>query len=136
MRAQGGATLGRKPHKRGALGQLVIHRILLLVLLLDRAPRHLQLPQDAPFLFRLSAACKSSEAVLTECLQASLAGIGKLSKHLCKLGYIVDHRQTDVDEWPMQVSALGPDVSNGIVLCKLTSVLFPENVRRAPAPLA
>ena len=129
-RVQGGASLARRPHKRAALGQLLIHRLLLLILLLDRAPRHLQLPQDAPFLFRLAAPCKSSEAVLTECLQASLAGIGRLSKHLAKLGYAVEHCQTDVDEWPMQVAALGPDLSNGIVLCKLTSVLFPELARR------
>jgi hypothetical protein len=126
---QGGASLARRPHKRQELAQLVIYRILLLVLLLDRVPRHMQLPQDAPFLFRLNSACKSSEEVTAECLQSSLAGIGKLSRHLTKAGYVVDHRQRDVDEWPMQVAKMGPDLSNGIILCKLVSVLFDGTVR-------
>lgn len=91
----------------------------------------MQLPQDAPFLFRLNSTCKASEDVAAECLQSSLAGIGKLSRHLIKAGYVVDHRQRDVDEWPMQVVKIGPDLSNGIILCKLVSMLFDGVVRRS-----
>lgn len=95
-------------------------------MLLDRVPRHMLLPQQAPFLFRMGAQGKSSDAVLTACLQSSLCGIGKLDKYLGKLCYRVDYVQRDVDEWPMSVSSISHDLANGIILCKLVSLLFGE----------
>ena len=121
---QGGASLIRCNDKRKLLAELIVYRILSLILLLDRIPHHLQLPQDAPFIFRLSAPCKSSEEVVAECLQSSLAGIGKLSRLLSKAHYLVDHKQRDVDEWKTDVVCLAADLSNGILLCKLVSLLF------------
>ena len=102
----------------------MIYRVLTLVILLDRIPAKMQLPQQAPFLFRLGSECKSSEAVLMEVLHASLSGVGKLSKHLGKMHYEVSFKQRDVDEWPMSVSSLGTDLSNGIILCKLVTLLL------------
>lgn len=121
---QGGASLIRCADKKKLLSELVIYRILCLVILLDRIPKHMQLPQEAPFIFRLAATLKSSEDVLNDCLQCSLAGIGKLSRHLSKASYAVDLKQRDVDEWKTDVVSLAADLSNGIVLCKLVTVLF------------
>ena len=100
----------------------MLYRILALVLLLDNIPKHVRLPQNAPFIFRLSAPCKSSEQVLMECLHPNLAGLGKLSRTLSKLGYEVQHKQRDVDEWTTDIKKLASDLSNGIVLCKLISL--------------
>lgn len=128
---QGGASLIRCNDKRKLLGELVVYRILSLILILDCIPRVLQLPQDAPFVFRLAAPFKSSDDVVTECLQSSLAGIGKLSRHLSKAQYVVEHKQRDVDEWKTDIVSLAADLSNGIILCKLVSLLF-GNVRCHP----
>jgi abnormal spindle-like microcephaly-associated protein len=116
----------QRDDKRALLSQVVIYRILTLVIILDRVPKHMQLPQEAPFIFRMNAECKSSEQVLMDCLHSSLSGIGKLSRYLAKLRYAVDLVQRDVDEWPLTVSAISQDLSNGIILCKLVSVLFGE----------
>jgi abnormal spindle-like microcephaly-associated protein len=116
----------QRDDKRALLSQVVIYRILTLVIILDRVPKHMQLPQEAPFIFRMNAECKSSEHVLMDCLHSSLSGIGKLSRYLAKLRYTVDLVQRDVDEWPLTVSAISQDLSNGIILCKLVSVLFGE----------
>jgi hypothetical protein len=124
MNMQGGPSALRSTDKGKLLAELVLYRILCLVRLLDSVPRHMQLPQEAPFIFRLNAPHKSSEELLIDCLQASLSGIGKLSRHLARASYVVDHRQRDVDEWTMDVTSLGSDLSNGVVLCKLVSVLF------------
>jgi hypothetical protein len=121
---QGGASLLRCADKKKLLSELVIYRILCLVIVLDRVPKQMQLPQEAPFIFRLSATLKSSEDILNDCLQCSLAGIGKLSRHLSKASYVVDLKQRDVDEWKTDVVSLAADLSNGIVLCKLVTVLF------------
>jgi hypothetical protein len=131
---QGGASLIRRGDRKEYLSQLVIYRILTLVILLDRIPFVMQLPQQAPFIFRLGAECKSSEAVLMECLHGSLRGVGKLSKHLSKMHYEVSFKQRDVDEWPMTVSSLGTDLSNGIILCKLVTVLLGQ-VRWRTGPI-
>jgi hypothetical protein len=110
--------------KRALLSQIVIYRVLSLVIILDRVPKHMQLPQQAPFVFRMNAVCKSSEQILMDCLHSSLSGIGKLSRYLAKFRYTVDLVQRDVDEWPLTVSSIAHDLSNGIILCKLVSVLF------------
>jgi hypothetical protein len=123
---QGGASIVRRGDRKELLSQLVIYRVLTLVILLDRIPSKMQLPQQAPFLFRLSSECKSSEAVLMEVLHASLSGVGKLTKHLAKMHYEVHFKQRDVDEWPMSVASLGTDLSNGIILCKLVTVLLDQ----------
>jgi hypothetical protein len=74
----------------------------------------------------MNADCKSSEKVLLDCLHASLSGVGKLSKHLAKMHYTVELKQRDVDEWPMVVNSMASDLSNGIILCKLVSLLLGE----------
>lgn len=121
---QGGASLLRRGDRRELLSQLVIYRVLTLVIILDRIPSKMQLPQQAPFLFRLGSECKSSESVLMEVLHSSLSGVGKLSKHLAKMHYEVHFTQRDVDEWPMSISSLGTDLSNGIIVCKLVTLLL------------
>lgn len=123
---QGGASLVRRNDRKELLAQLVIYRVLTLVIILDRIPALMQLPQQAPFLFRLGAPLKSSEDVLTACLHGSLSGIGSLPKQLAKMHYTVSFKQRDIDEWPMLVSSLGTDLSNGIILCKLISLLLGE----------
>lgn len=42
--------------------------------------------------------------------------------------------QRDVDEYPMHVDALARDLSNGVILCKLVSVLFHTVRLRLAAP--
>lgn len=123
---QGGASLVRRNDRKELLAQLVIYRVLTLVIILDRVPALMQLPQQAPFLFRLGAPLKSSEDVLTACLHGSLSGIGNLPRQLAKMHYTVSFKQRDIDEWPMLVSSLGTDLSNGIILCKLISLLLGE----------
>lgn len=123
---QGGSSLIRRSDRKELLAQLVIYRVLTLVIILDRVPTQMQLPQQAPFLFRLGAPLKSSVEVLTACLHGSLSGIGNLPRQLAKMHYIVSFKQRDIDEWPMLVSSLGPDLSNGIILCKLISLLLGE----------
>ena len=123
---QGGASSLTRKDKHDALAQLVLYRVLSLVILLDRVPSVVRIPHDAPFIFRLNASVKSSERIIMDCLLGSLRGMGDPLRHLKKMQYVVSFEQRDVDEYPMVVYQLAQGLSNGIILCKLITLLFKQ----------
>jgi abnormal spindle-like microcephaly-associated protein len=118
------------------LGALVSKRLLLLVLLLDRAARQGR-ALGAPHLFRKGrpATLSSSEAVL----QAALGGVlGEVDvvRRLARFGYRLEYKLQPLQEIDFRVRNLAIDMRDGLRLCRLAELLAekPDVVRSARYP--
>ncbi|MBA0598291.1 hypothetical protein Gorai_008059, partial [Gossypium raimondii] len=115
------------------LGNVILKRILLLVLILDRAKSQTTLPLKygidgvdggSPLLFTVSSGIKSSRQVLNDFLSSDVMhGEGNLLAHLVIVGYKVSHQQSALVEFDFQVSDLFLDFQEGVRLCRVIQLL-------------
>ncbi|MBA0627065.1 hypothetical protein Godav_004618 [Gossypium davidsonii] len=115
------------------LGNVILKRILLLVLILDRAKSQTTLPLKygidgvdggSPLLFTVSSGIKSSRQVLNDFLSSDVMhGEGNLLAHLVIVGYKVSHQQSALVEFDFQVSDLFLDFQDGVRLCRVIQLL-------------
>ncbi|GMI93317.1 hypothetical protein like AT4G21820 [Hibiscus trionum] len=115
------------------LGNIILKRILLLVLILDRAKSQTSLPLNygidgvdggSPLLFTISSGIKSSCQVLNDFLSSDVMhGEGNLLAHLVIVGYKVSHQQSALVEFDFQVSDLFLDLQDGVRLCRVIQLL-------------
>ncbi|XP_039044052.1 abnormal spindle-like microcephaly-associated protein homolog [Hibiscus syriacus] len=115
------------------LGNIILKRILLLVLILDRAKSQTRLPLNygidgvdggSPLLFTVSSGIKSSPQVLNDFLSSDVMhGEGNLLAHLVIVGYKVSHLQSALVEFDFQVSDLFLDLQDGVRLCRVIQLL-------------
>ncbi|XP_007026043.2 PREDICTED: abnormal spindle-like microcephaly-associated protein homolog isoform X2 [Theobroma cacao] len=118
------------------LGNVILKRILLLVLILDRAKSQTSLPLEygidgvdggSPLLFTVSSGIKSSRQVLNDFLSSDVMhGEGNLLAHLVIVGYKVSHQQSALVEFDFQVSDLFVDLQDGVRLCRAIQLLQHE----------
>ncbi|CAN0461362.1 unnamed protein product, partial [Ectocarpus sp. 8 AP-2014] len=78
-----------------------------------------------PCLFRKTAEVKSSVGMLKVFCQF-LHGEGDFVRHLKKMGYVVGHVQSYVDEFDFRVSNLAVDLRDGVRLTRLMEVVTGE----------
>ncbi|TYI59161.1 hypothetical protein E1A91_D10G015400v1 [Gossypium mustelinum] len=115
------------------LGNIILKRTLLLVLILDRAKSQTSLPLNygidgvdggSPLLFTVSSGIKSSRQVLHNFLSSDVMhGEGDLLAHLVIVGYKVSHQQSALVEFDFQVSDLFLDLQDGMRLCRVIQLL-------------
>ncbi|TYH47689.1 hypothetical protein ES332_D10G015700v1 [Gossypium tomentosum] len=115
------------------LGNIILKRTLLLVLILDRAKSQTSLPLNygidgvdggSPLLFTVSSGIKSSRQVLHNFLSSDVMhGEGDLLAHLVIVGYKVSHQQSALVEFDFQVSDLFLDLQDGVRLCRVIQLL-------------
>ncbi|KHG19323.1 Abnormal spindle-like microcephaly-associated protein [Gossypium arboreum] len=115
------------------LGNVILKRILLLVLILDRAKSQTTLrlkygidgvDGGSPLLFTVSSGIKSSRQVLNDFLSSDvMRGEGNLLAHLVIVGYKVSHQQSALVEFNFQVSDLFLDFQDGVRLCRVIQLL-------------
>ncbi|MBA0598889.1 hypothetical protein Gorai_005131 [Gossypium raimondii] len=115
------------------LGNIILKRTLLLVLILDRAKSQTSLPLNygidgvdggSPLLFTVSSGIKSSRQVLHNFLSSDvMQGEGDLLAHLVIVGYKVSHQQSALVEFDFQVSDLFLDFQDGVRLCRVIQLL-------------
>ncbi|XP_019462775.1 PREDICTED: abnormal spindle-like microcephaly-associated protein homolog isoform X3 [Lupinus angustifolius] len=115
------------------LGKVILKRILLLVLFLDRAKCQSCLPLEygidgldggSPLLFKAESWIKSSNQVIHEFLSSDVMhGEGNLLAHLVILRYKVSHQQGSLVEYDFNVSDLFVDLQDGIKLCRAIQLL-------------
>ncbi|OMO76771.1 IQ motif, EF-hand binding site [Corchorus capsularis] len=119
------------------LGNVILKRILLLVLMLDRAKSLTSLPLKygidgvdggSPLLFTISSGIKSSRQVLNDFLSSDVMhGEGNLLAHLVIVGYKVSHQQSALVEFDFQVSDIFTDLQDGVRLCRAIQLLQHES---------
>ncbi|KAH7301391.1 hypothetical protein KP509_23G023300 [Ceratopteris richardii] len=118
-----------------ALARVILKRILLLVLTLDKAKRQSSLPLmcgidgidgGSPILFLRNGKIKSSRDALQEFLLGSMHGEGDVIGHLGVLGYHVMHVQVGLLDYSFEVTNLVEDMRDGVRLCRLIQVLLAD----------
>ncbi|XP_045815705.1 abnormal spindle-like microcephaly-associated protein homolog isoform X3 [Trifolium pratense] len=115
------------------LGNVILKRILLLVLILDKAKCQSCLPIEygidgldggSPLLFKAESLVKSSSQVIQEFLSSDvMRGEGNLLTHLVILGYKVSHQQGPLVEYDFRVRDLFTDLQDGLKLCRAIHLL-------------
>ncbi|GFZ03224.1 hypothetical protein Acr_15g0018320 [Actinidia rufa] len=115
------------------LGIVILKRILLLVLILDRAKTQSSLPikygidgldGGSPLLFTLRSKIKSSCQVINDFLSSEVMhGEGNLLAHLVIVGYKVSYQQSPLNEYDFRVTELFEDLQDGVRLCRAVQLL-------------
>ncbi|DBB17480.1 TPA: hypothetical protein ACH3X3_014500 [Trebouxia sp. C0006] len=105
------------------LGQVVLKRFLLLVLLLDRAALSDKVPGSAPLLFKRDGLCKKSSQVVTTLLSGRMFGEGDMMRHLFQLTYKLLYNQDPLAEFDFSLVSMSADLKDGLRLCKLAEAL-------------
>ncbi|WMV16255.1 hypothetical protein MTR67_009640 [Solanum verrucosum] len=115
------------------LGNIVLKRFLLLVLILDRVKTQSSLPLKygidgldggSPLLFSLQSDVKSSRQLINKFLPSDVMhGEGNLLAHLVIVGYKVTYQQNPLLEYQFGVADLFEDLQDGIQLCRVIQLL-------------
>ncbi|KAK7871478.1 hypothetical protein R5R35_010855 [Gryllus longicercus] len=122
-----GVTNVFKPGFVEAMKKHILEKFLLLVFFLDYAKEN-KLIFHNPGLFCKNAQYKKSCDLLLAFARELLPGIGDITKRLRKLGYIVKHKQTYLDEFNYAVRHLGSDLQDGVRLTKVTEIILQESL--------
>ncbi|KAL4345541.1 hypothetical protein HN51_063611 [Arachis hypogaea] len=133
------------------LGNVILKRILLLVLVLDKAKCQSCLPLEygidgldggSPLLFRAESWIRSSSQLIHEFLSSDVMhGEGNLLAHLLILGYKASHQQGHLVGYDFSVRDLFVDLQDGVKLCRaiqllqhnpsiLTKIVVPSDTRK------
>ncbi|XP_058093906.1 uncharacterized protein LOC131239954 isoform X2 [Magnolia sinica] len=133
-----------------ALGNVILKRFLLLVLVLDKAKCQSTLPVNygvdgidggSPLLFSCRSHIKSSRQMIHEFLSPVMHGEGDLLAHLVIVGYKVSYQQSPLVEYEFGITDLFEDFQDGVRLCRtvqllehdasiLTKVVVPSDTRK------
>ncbi|XP_015067274.1 abnormal spindle-like microcephaly-associated protein homolog [Solanum pennellii] len=115
------------------LGNIVLKRFLLLVLILDRVKTQSSLPLKygidgldggSPLLFSSQSDVKSSRQLINKFLPSDVMhGEGNLLAHLVIVGYKVTYQQNPLLEYQFGVADLFEDLQDGIQLCRVVQLL-------------
>ncbi|KAL8192555.1 hypothetical protein R6Q57_027740 [Mikania cordata] len=115
------------------LGNVILKKILLLVLILDRAKSQTSLPIShgidgldggSPQLFTSQATINSSSEVISVFLSPDVMhGVGNLLTQLTIIGYKVSYHQNPLVKYVFKVTDLFNDLQNGVLLCRVIQLL-------------
>ncbi|KAK3188355.1 hypothetical protein Dsin_027916 [Dipteronia sinensis] len=126
-----------KPGYYEILGNIILKRFLLLVLVLDRAKSKSSLPLKygidgvdggSPLLFLLQSNIKTSSQVILDFLSSDVMhGEGNLIAHLVIVGYKVSYKQCPLVDYEFKVTNLFVDLQDGVRLCRITQLLLQDS---------
>ncbi|XP_050211865.1 uncharacterized protein LOC126662021 [Mercurialis annua] len=115
------------------LGNVILKRFLLLVLILDRAKSQSALSLKygidgidggSPLLFVVQSSIKSCRQMINDFLSSEIMlGEGNLLAHLVIVGYRVSYQQCPLVEYDFRVKDLFPDLQDGVRLCRAIQLL-------------
>ncbi|KAK1280431.1 hypothetical protein QJS04_geneDACA018210 [Acorus gramineus] len=121
-----------RPGYYEALGNIILKRFLLFVLILDRAKSQSALPLKygidgidggSPPLFCCQSNIKSSRQVICEFLSEVMHGEGDLLSHLAIVGYKVTYQQLPLAEYNFRITSLFEDLQDGLRLGRAIQLL-------------
>ncbi|KAG0315069.1 hypothetical protein BGZ99_007687 [Dissophora globulifera] len=118
-------VLSNRPKFYQAMNRLILKRIFMLILFLDKAKIARLIPSD-PCLFNKGSDIKSCRALLLTISKNNLLGEGDIIRHLLFMGYSVLHVQAPLDEFDYTVKNLAVDLRDGVRLCRLIDLHCPE----------
>lgn len=120
-----------------ALGDILLKRFLLLVLILDRGKCQSSLPLKygidgldggSPLLFNPQFKIKSSQQMINDFLSSDVMhGEGNLLAHLVIVGYKVSYQQIPLIEYDFRIIDLFQDLQDGVRLCRAIQLLLHDS---------
>ncbi|CAN8325532.1 unnamed protein product [Cochlearia groenlandica] len=123
-----------RPGYYESLGSVILKRILLLVLILDRAKSQSCLSLKygidgidggSPLMFSEKSSIKSSHQLISEFLSSDVMhGEGNLLAHLVIIGYKIPYQQSPLVEYDFRVKDLFGDLQDGVRLCRAIQLLL------------
>ncbi|XP_073145329.1 uncharacterized protein [Henckelia pumila] len=115
------------------LGNIILKRILLLAMIVDRAKSQTSLPLKygidgldggSPLLFSSKSNIKSSRQLITEFLSSDVMhGEGNLLAHLVIVGYKLSYQQSSLVEYDFKITDIFEDLRDGVRLCRAIQLL-------------
>ncbi|XP_011037675.1 PREDICTED: abnormal spindle-like microcephaly-associated protein homolog isoform X1 [Populus euphratica] len=122
-----------RPGYYESLGNVILKRFLLLVLILDRAKLQSGLSLKygidgvdggSPLLFVVQSSIKSSRQMINDFLSSEVMhGEGNLLAHLVIIGYKVSYQQCSLVEYDFRVTDLFAELQDGVRLCRAIQLL-------------
>ncbi|KAG0345549.1 hypothetical protein BG004_003608 [Podila humilis] len=116
--------LSNRPKFIQNMNRLILKRMFMLILFLDKAKIGRLIPLD-PCLFNKDSDIKSSRELLLTISKHYLMGEGDIIRHLIFMGYSVLYSQAPLDEFDFTVTNLAVDLRDGVRLCRLIDLHFP-----------
>ncbi|KAJ4703151.1 Abnormal spindle-like microcephaly-associated protein-like [Melia azedarach] len=126
-----------RPGYYETLGNVILKRFLLLVLILDRAKSQSILPLKygidgvdggSPLLFSVQSSIKSSRQVIVDFLSSEVMhGEGNVFAHLVIVGYKVSYQQFPLLEYDFKVTNLFVDLQDGVRLGRVIQLLLQDS---------
>ncbi|XP_023518999.1 abnormal spindle-like microcephaly-associated protein homolog isoform X1 [Cucurbita pepo subsp. pepo] len=123
-----------RPGYYEALGNIILKRFLLLVLILDKAKCQSSLPLEygidgvdggSPLLFIAQSVIKSSRQMINDFLSSNVMhGEGNLVAHLVIMGYKVSYTQLPISDYDFKITNLFVDIQDGVRLCRAIQLLL------------
>lgn len=105
-----------------ALNKFALKKFLELVYFLDIV-KETKLIRHNPCLFCPDSQFKSSRELLLTFAKDYLAGEGDITKHLAYMSYVVNHKQSKLDEFDFAVTNIKTDLRCGVRLAKVAELL-------------
>ncbi|GFP97026.1 abnormal spindle-like microcephaly-associated protein homolog [Phtheirospermum japonicum] len=115
------------------LGNVILKRFLLLVIVIDRAKSQTSIPLKygidgvdggSPPLFSSKSVIKSSRQLIVDFLSSDVMhGEGNLLAHLVIVGYKVTYQQNPLMDYDFKVVGLFEDLRDGVRLCRAIELL-------------
>ncbi|KXJ77883.1 hypothetical protein RP20_CCG006212 [Aedes albopictus] len=96
---------------------------LFLLFFLDTA-KNQRLIKHNPCLFVKNAPYKETREILIRFSSHLIAGIGDITKHLKRFGYVLTHKQTYLDEFDYAFENLAVDMRDGIRLTRVMEIIL------------
>ncbi|KAL1201779.1 Protein OPAQUE1 [Cardamine amara subsp. amara] len=123
-----------RPGYYEALGNVILKRILLLALIIDRAKSQSCLSLKygidgidggSPLMFSEKSSIKSSHQLICEFLPSDVMhGEGNLLAHLVIIGYKIPYQQSPIVEYDFRVRDMFDDLQDGVRLCRAIQLLL------------
>uniref|UniRef100_A0A182PU03 Metalloendopeptidase n=1 Tax=Anopheles epiroticus TaxID=199890 RepID=A0A182PU03_9DIPT len=100
-----------------------LRMVLFLLLFLDTAKRR-KLIKHNPCLFVRNAPHKETKEILARFASMLVAGIGDITKHLKRVGYVLSHKQSFLDEYNYAFENLAVDLRDGVRLTRVMEIIL------------
>ncbi|KAH8294193.1 hypothetical protein KR054_009304, partial [Drosophila jambulina] len=100
-----------------------LQKILFLLLFLDQAKQK-RIVKHNPCLFVKKSPHKETKDILLRFSSELLANIGDITRELRRLGYVLQHKQTFLDEFDYAFNNLAVDLRDGVRLTRVMEVIL------------
>uniref|UniRef100_A0A1Q3F2Q2 Putative microtubule binding protein n=1 Tax=Culex tarsalis TaxID=7177 RepID=A0A1Q3F2Q2_CULTA len=121
--AKGSKAYSLSPAYAEYMKKFTFQKFLFLLFFLDTA-KNSRLIKHNPCLFVKNAPYKETREILIRFASHLIAGIGDITKHLKRFGYVLTHKQTFLDEFDYAFDSLGVDLRDGIRLTRVMEIIL------------